>query len=466
METHWLIARDFMLLGSFLLLATFLRSKIKVFQQYQIPNNIIAGFLMFAVGSLGISFLEIPADRFGRYIYHLFIITFIAMSLRKPQGKKSNSVYATALLMAVASGLQVIVGLVIAFVFMQFFIPDLFPTFGYYLLLGFSQGPGQAYSVAQAWEPMGFENAANIGLTFAAIGYIIAITLGLFLIKYLRKKYGIKQIHKTEGTHEETQRGIIKNLKNQPSAGELTTKNSVIDGLTFQVALVLFVYLITFLLLKGIEYVFQLLIPQEAAEQLISLLWGMHFIFGSLMALLTRRIMSHIGWGNIISDGLMTRISGSSLDFVVPAAIAAISISVFLDYIVIILTMSLIGGAVTFFVIVREMRKSGIDSPMERILAIFGTMTGTLSTGLTLTRIADPDFRTRAAQDQVLAAGVAVPFLLPLIVSIIIPVLGLNNGQLNKYYLINLGAIVFYISILYFHWKYFIKKIRRRQNKS
>lgn len=462
MTLDWLIALDFMTIGSFLILATFLRSKISFFQKYLIPNNIVAGFLLFIIGTLGIKYLEIPADRYGKYIYHLFVITFISMSLRKTEGSNSKSTYATGLIISVVSGIQVVVGLFVAYLFILTIEPNLFPTFGYYILLGFSQGPGQAYSIGHSWEPLGFENAANIGLTFAAVGYIWSITIGLLLIRFFKKKYGLKEQNENYLARKASKLGVIVKVKDQPSAGELTTDNSAIDGFTFQIALVLFVYFLTFIVLKGVEFLFSIAIPsEEIGSQIISLLWGMHFVFASLLAIVVRKTMHALGWGNIINNGLMTRISGSSLDFMVTAAIAAISISILLDYLLIIAVMSIAGGLFTAWFIIKEVRRSGFDSPVERTLALFGTLSGTLSTGLTLTRVVDPDFKTDAAQDQVLGAGVAVPFILPLMASMIVPVLGLDKGLLHQYYLINLGAISIYTFLLFIYWRFYTKKLKQ-----
>ncbi len=449
-----------MTIGLFLLLATYLRSKIYILQKYLIPNNIVAGFMFFAIALLGFEYIQIPVSRYGKYIYHLLAITFIAMSLRKTHGGNSKSTYATGLLLSFNYGMQAVVGLIIAYVYMLTVNPELFPTFGYFILLGFGQGPGQAYSIGLSWEPIGFENAANIGLTFAALGYIWAIFIGLFLIRVLRKKYNISAQSKKLNDERNSKIGVIKEITDQPCAGELTTHNSAIDGFTFQIALVLFVYLVTYLSLKAVEIGLpSVMSNKEISSQIISILWGLHFIFASLFAILTRKIMQKLGWGDVINNGLMTRISGSSLDFMVTAAIAAISISVILDYITIIAIMSIAGGLLTMWFVVREIRKSGMDSPLERILAVYGTLTGTLSTGLTLTRVVDHDFKTKAAQDVVLGAGIAVPFTLPIMASMIVPIIGIDKGLANKYYLINLVILSIYAVLLFIYWRYYSKKI-------
>ena len=121
--------------------------------------------------------------------------------------------------------------------------------------------------------------------------------------------------------------------------------------------------------------------------------------------------------------------------------------------------MSIAGGLITMWFVVREIRKSGLDSKFERILAVYGTLTGTLSTGLTLTRVVDPDFKTNAAQDVVLGAGIAVPFLIPIMASMIVPILGIDKG-FNKYYFINLALLVLYTVLLHIYWRYYSRKIK------
>ena len=458
-SSDWVIVYDFLAIGFFLLLATFLRSKIKILQKFLIPNNIIAGFLMFLLGLTSIEIFQIPADRYGKYIYHLFVITFIAMSLRKTRRDDSKSTFATGIFISASLTLQVLVGLAVTYIFIITFWPDLFPTSGFLLMLGFGQGPGQAYSIGSTWEPIGFDNAANLGLTFAAVGYIWAIFVGLFLVKAHDKR--LKKIKKVDFEEESYNTGLIKELEEQPSAGELSTNNSAIDGFTFQVALVLGVYLITVVALKGVEKLFGLLIPSESVvEQLVGLLWGLHFIFGALFAILTRKIMQRLGWGNIINTGLMTRISGSSLDFLVTAAIAAISISVIMDYLIFIIVTSVVGGLITMWFIISEVRKSNFGNKFERILSLYGTLTGTLTTGLTLARIVDKDLKSKAARDIVFGAGIAVPFILPVFASMIVPVLGIENGEMHKYFLIDFAATFVYFFALFVFWRYYMKKIQ------
>ena len=466
MNVDWDIILDISILGSFLFLATILRSKIKVLQKFMVPNNILAGFLLLIVGSGGFGLLETSSDRFGTYVYHLLAIVFIAMTLRKSENRGSKSTFAIGLFMSVGTGIQAIIGLIIAYIFMQTIMPDLFPTFGYFLMLGFSQGPGQAYSLGSSWEASGFESAGDIGLTFAAIGYIWAALIGVIIIYHMKKKYYSKTHADDYNTMDSQKKGVIKELDEQPSAGNLTTDTAAIDGFSFQIAAVIFVYVLTFLFLKGLE-LFLLFINDESdiIGQLVNTAWGLHFIFAALLAGLVKKVIYKLAWGNLLNNGLLTRISGVSLDFMVTASIAAISIPVLMKYFSVILTITTIGGLFTIWFVFREIRKSGLSHPFERIAGMFGTLTGTLSSGLTLIRILDKDFKTPAAHDQVFGVGIAAPLIAPLILSVVVPILGLNSENPQIYYLFTTGGIIVYITGLFVFWRFYIKKFKKNKTK-
>lgn len=463
MTIQWDFMLDISILGAALFLSTILRSKIKILQKFMVPNNILAGFILLAIGTDGFGLIETSSERFGNYVYHLLAIVFIAMTLRKSENKSSESTFAMGLVMSVGTGMQAIIGLILAYIFMQTIMPDLFPTFGYFLMLGFAQGPGQSYSLGKSWELSGFDNAGDIGLTFAAIGYIWAALIGVLLIYRLKKKYYSKT-HADTNSSLHQKKGIIKELKEQPCAGNLTTNTAAIDGLSFQIASVIFVYVLTFLFLKGLgKGLLSINEDSKIIHQLVNTAWGLHFIFAALIAVLFKKIIYKFGWGNMLNNGLLTRISGVSLDFMVTASIAAISIPVVIQYLGIILTITTLGGLFTVYFVFHEIRKSGLNHPFERIAGLFGTLTGTLSSGLTLIRILDKDFKTNAAHDQVFGAGIAAPFIAPLILSVIVPLLGINSSNPDLYYLMTLGGILLYISILYIIWRRYTRRFKKKK---
>jgi ESS family glutamate:Na+ symporter len=437
MDTGWEFLLDMCTIGSLLLLATFIRTRIRFLQKFMVPNNIVAGFLLLFIGGEFLGFIHISSDRYGSYVYHLLAIMFIAMALRKGGGTSSRPMVATGIILTIGYGLQAFIGMLITFVAILFFKPDLFPTFGHFLVLGFGQGPGQAFALGKSWEPLGFENAGNIGLTFAAIGYLWACTFGVWLVYWNENRYKGKK----QNIPEEERIGIVRDMDGQPEAGRLVTATSAIDGLTFQIALVGLVYLATYGLLTGIEHFLKVVVHKEAAFlQLKNTMWGLHFIFATIMAILFRKLIIQFQWSHIMDNGLLTRISGTSLDFMVTAAIGAISISIFRQYITLILVITTAGGIATILFLVLIIKQSAMPHMNERIASIYGTLTGTLSTGLTLTRIVDPQFKTPVAQDLVFGCGIAFPMAVPVILSVMIPLAGMTTPNPGYYYL---GTVLF-----------------------
>jgi ESS family glutamate:Na+ symporter len=79
------VIKIFGILSVLLLSATFIKAKIKFFQNYFIPNSIIAGFLGLVLGPQVLHLFNMSPDIIKNYLYHLLGITFIALSLQKTE---------------------------------------------------------------------------------------------------------------------------------------------------------------------------------------------------------------------------------------------------------------------------------------------------------------------------------------------------------------------------------------------
>ncbi|MFN3246886.1 MAG: hypothetical protein ACK42K_09335 [Leptonema sp. (in: bacteria)] len=98
------------------------------------------------------------------------------------------------------------------------------------------------------------------------------------------------------------------------------------------------------------------------------------------------------------------------MDFLVVSTIASIQIHIFKTYLIPIVLISLIGGILTTLLIVLLGRKLK-NYFWERILAIFGTVTGTTSTGLLLLKIVDPKLETPVAKELALMNLFSIPII-------------------------------------------------------
>ena len=143
MDFPWMAFINFGVISAALLLATFIRARVRFFQKYLIPNALTAGFILLIFYNYLAPLMGMSQQDLGGFAYHLLNLSFVAMILRKPaerapKGKKRAFSMAVALLSQYA--IQAVLGLAVTFLFIATIMPDLFPTIGYLVPLGFSSG--------------------------------------------------------------------------------------------------------------------------------------------------------------------------------------------------------------------------------------------------------------------------------------------------------------------------------------
>jgi ESS family glutamate:Na+ symporter len=367
------------------------------------------------------------------------------MSLRASEKKTSGKgVFSMVIAILSQYSLQSMLGIGITFLFIATIIPNLFPTFCLLITLGFALGPGQAFSIGTGWENLGFEGGGSVGLTFAAIGFLWACFGGMFLInRAVRKRWIIPSPMKAEDA-------LQKNEKTGPNTavrGRFTRiPPEVMDPLSYNLALVAAIYLVTFLLLKLITYA--LSFTGDMGKDFADGLWGITFIFAAMIAVLVKKLILKLGALSASDNRLLTRIAGTSVDIMVSASIAAISIVVVARYWLPILGMSILGGALTIFSLLWLSSRMFRDHVFHRTILVYGAMTGTLPTGLALLRVIDPEFETPASSDYMYAVGAVFLFALPFIFSMNFPAYGYTSGRSIYYWITFLVYAAYLIFVL------------------
>ncbi|MBW2433089.1 MAG: hypothetical protein JRF36_05775 [Deltaproteobacteria bacterium] len=379
-------------LACMLIAGVVLRARISFLQRFLFPSCLIGGVIGLIL--IHTPLINIAVFDLETFAYHFFNISFISVGLtydQQPKNKSSRSKgYIRgpawmALVQGSCFGLQAAVSglLVILFGILGM---KLFPTFGFLVPLGFEEGPGQALSVGKVWEAFGFAQAATLGLTFAAIGYFFAFFVGVPLVNWGIRK-GLAA-HGTQNLSRDVLTGIISKGHQAQSAGRLALHTGNVDSMAFQAALVGLVYLITYVFIKYVG----MLIPADAAR----ILWGFFFVFGLVFAVLVRIGIYKSGHIHLIDPGIQRRVTGWSIDFLMVSTIMAIQLMVVWKYILPITIISAINGCLTTLFVL-FLGKRLLDYNLERTAAIYGAVTGTVSCGLLLLRIADPDFKTPVA---------------------------------------------------------------------
>jgi len=453
MTIDWTLAIDVAVLCLLLLSATLARMHLGFLQRSLIPNSIVAGLLGFALNGEMLGLLPVDAGRYGAYVYHLLAVAFVAIGLQGAErGRPGRGAVFTGFALTFGYALQAVLGVAIAFALMCTIVPDLFPTYGFMLLLGFGQGPGQAYALGHAWEASGFRDGGNVGLTFAALGYLWACFVGVWLVRRAMLRAGA--VGAAAPIDPSVARGVIDDPAQRPSAGAVSTSPEAVDGLAFHIALVGGVYGATYLLLFGAEAVLRQLAPDSSAiSQVIVTLWGLHFIFAALMAMAARGLLVRCRLAHLVDAGLTNRVAGTAVDFMVIAALASISLAVIRSHWLPILLITVPGGLATTWFVCRFVARYAPGHPVEYLATIYGTLTGTLATGLGLARICDPHFLTPAARNLVLGCGLATPLSAPLMAMMIVPLLGLGDGRLFDYQLGTLVVLAIYCAVLGLVWR-------------
>jgi len=379
-----------------------LRASVRPLARLGLPACIVAGVLGLALGPDGADLLPVDRSVLESTVYHGLAVVFIAVGLQRPAtgGGLRSSVASFTFGIPLMESLQAFVGLAVVLVLGLVTGAAIHPGLGLMLPLGFEQGPGQALSLGAAWEAGGMTDGAQIGLITAALGFLWSIALGVPLVWWGRRKGLLAPA--TSGDAAST-------TDDTPPAAA----PGAVDPLTLHVAIIAACYGVTWLICKGASTALASL-PDIAAT-----VWGFHFIVGAGVAMGARKLLDRAPNGSPLHDGTLGRISGSAIDWMTCAALAAVQIGVLSANLLPIVLVTSLGGAVTVLACLWLASRAFPDAPFEHFVVWFGMSTGTLPMGLALLRMIDPDLKSPAAMGAVLGSAGSVPFAIPVLMVLI-----------------------------------------------
>ena len=449
MTFSWQFLLDMGILGMALMIATWMRSKIRLFQRFLIPNSLTAGFLLFPLYNWVFPRLGMNTMSLENIVFHFLNLSFIAMTLRVSHEKRTSSrdVFATANMVLSQYALQSFLGTILTLILIKTILPGLFPGFGLFATLGYSLGPGQAFAIGSGWEAMGFKGLGSVGLTFGALGFVWASFGGIFLVNYGMRKGWISEKEKSRINEQKVRQGVLHRGETTGTSQVADITNpEAIDPMAFATGMVLATYLLSYLGLTGISWLLGLL--GQSGVQLATNLWGIMFIFCGLTAMVVKAFIKALRIEFVIDNHGLTRINGFSVDFMVASSIAAISAAVVAEYWIPITIISVLVGLATTFSHIWLSSRVFQDHVFHRAILIYGAATGTLPSGLALLRIVDPEFETPASRDFMFSAGLTFLAAIPIILTANMPAVGALNGTLKPTYLV-LGLYTFYVILCF-----------------
>ena len=410
----WNVIIQFGYIAGVVLFCNFIRRKYSFIKKSMMPVAVMAGFIILLSKYIGI--VKINHDFMEILTYHGIALGFIAMSLRVPEAlseaKKGTGFKSGAVIVSTYM-VQGVTGLIITILLGYTFMPNMFKAAGLLLPMGYGQGPGQANNIGASYQSMGFTGGHSFGLAIAAMGYIVACVVGVIMLNILRRRGKIK-IEDAEAVEEENYTTDFFHSK-----GEMPISESI-DKLSVQLAMVLLVYAVTYLVSRAITGGISA-ISAGLAGTVNTLIWGFNFIIGSALAMLLRAILENLRSGGIIdrqyqNNYLLNRLSGLFFDMMIVAGIACINLEDIRGLVVPFILLTVIGAVVTWLHLVRVCRVVYKDYYYEGLISMFGMLTGTISSGVILLREIDPGMKTPAANNLVTGSSFGILLGAPVLV--------------------------------------------------
>lgn len=456
--TSWGAVLDFSYFSIALLLAFFLRSRLKFLQSLFIPSCIIAGVLVVLCGKHVFGFITL-SGYLESYVYHLLTAVFAALALRGFRFNRSRNVAATTAVLCQGMAAQAILGVIFTMAWIVLLLPDFFPGFGLQLMLGYGHDYLVAHNLGLQWEQLGFTGGRWSGFSFGVMGFIYAYLLGIILVNWGLNRNLAAAYREESSITAAVRTGVPDKDAQKPEAGRMTTTVQSLESLTFHLAVIGAVMFVTFvcmnLLIRWLSQ-FNPLIAEIGNS-----VWMLNFLFAALLGATVRRLIEWLGVDYLLDRGLLARACGVLVDYAVVAAIAAIPLVILAAYWIEVVILSLLGAFATLFLVYWLFRKLQVDYRFERTVAAFGYITGNISSSLALLRTVDPEMKSPVAEDLAYAGGASFILGLPLLALLNLPLLGAAYGEPVRYLLLTLAGLAGYSGLIFLAW-FGIRALRRR----
>lgn len=395
------------LLSVLLLIGTFLRAKVKLFQSLYLPASVIGGFIGMIISPeiLGrFSNYSISEEWIKTYsllpgILSVPIFAAIPLGMFLNENKNIKSMYPSKVLICFglfqcASMSQSAIGYATNMFFSKI-NPQLniYRTFGYELSAGFAGGHGLAAATGKLLEGFGipqWEIAQGVALTTATIGLIGGIVFGIIFINLAVRKNKTKIIKRINDNADKSMEvGYNKDINKQNSLGRETFLSSSIETITFHLAIIFTVCGIAYIVLNFVK-------KMNIAGLNVLPVWTYSMIIMFALNFIIKKL--NLVW--MVDAKVKAKIMGTLSDFAIVSAMTSLPIKAIMNYIAPITVMCILGFIITYLLVFplnsfffKE------DYSFERAIISWGTLTGVLITGMTLLKICDPEYKSPALSE-------------------------------------------------------------------
>ncbi|MBQ6622739.1 MAG: hypothetical protein IJH75_07870 [Mogibacterium sp.] len=409
----WNMIIQFGYIAAVILIANYLRQRIRAVRGSMMPIAVLGGFLLLIAKYIGLA--KVDQEFMEMLTYHAIALGFIAMSLRVPMAREKGSErmvgFRSGAVIVSTYMIQGVVGLIITIALAYTLMPGMFKAAGLLLPMGYGQGPGQANNIGATYQSLGFQGGHSFGLAIAAAGYLVACLVGVIILNVLRSR------GKLGGAAEVVEEKYAADFFHSP--GEIPISESI-DKLSVQLAMIILIYLATYAVTNGITSGIAA-VSAGAAATVNSILWGFNFIVGSALAILIRVLLERLKKAGRIrrqyqNNYLLNRLSGAFFDIMIVAGISSINVEDIRGLVVPFLLLTVLGGVVTWLHLSMVCKRVYPDYYYEGLISMFGMLTGTISSGVLLLREIDPALSTPAANNLITGSSFGILLGAPVLV--------------------------------------------------
>lgn len=414
------------------------RSMTGIMDRWAIPDCMLAGVLGLLLGPQLLGLLPMDTRMLELIVYHGLAVVYLSVGLQTPDraadAASQGDIGARSVALAVPTNAvaQGVFGLLLVLGFSALG-PAVHPGLGMLFPLAWNQGPGQAMSLGRAWEQSGLQDGGQLGLILATSGLLFAVVTGAPLVAWGRRRGWVGH-----------SRSAARALQTQAD-GEAQPAEGALEPLTAHIALVGVLYGGVYLALRALSGALADK-PQAAAT-----MWGFHFLLAVGIALLARVGLRRALGRSPLSNRQLGRIAGVTVDWTTAAAVSAVQLSVLRSNLGFIAACIVLGGAFTILICLWVGKRAFNREPFEHAVVLYGIATGTLTTGLALLRVMDPEMRGGTASNFVIGSTAAALGGLPLLAIMNVPILGWPDRFVPSV-LLTLGLLVLYLGVLMLIW--------------
>ncbi len=203
---------DFCIISALLFVAKVLRSKIRLLQNLYIPASLLAGLIGMFGGKYFLNIIPFSSDisSYSSILIALLFATLFLGRREKSSFKKDDEQCGRLFSFEHGSGGGPVgAGPSGRLWNPAVFVPQLNEAFGMMMPSGFVGGHGTAAAVGSVFANNGWEEATTIGQTFATIGLLCGIFVGIILINIATRKGYTKVIKEMKSLPEEMKSGLV-----------------------------------------------------------------------------------------------------------------------------------------------------------------------------------------------------------------------------------------------------------------